>query len=123
MRQILLIDDDPLANYINHAIIKKKYGDSEVLAFENGRLALNYINRYKSNTYLIFLDLNMPVMNGWQFLDKIQELKSNIDLKIFILSSSVDSLDISRAQKINIVSSYLIKPLKLKDLPEIDKFV
>ncbi|SHG40433.1 Response regulator receiver domain-containing protein [Salegentibacter echinorum] len=119
MKQILLIDDDPITNYINQCTIKKKFPNTEILIFEKSNEALNYLERYTENTYLIFLDLNIPIMDGWELLDKILEKRNKLKVKINILSSSVDSADINRAKEYKIVSSYLIKPMKFKDLDKI----
>lgn len=65
--QILLIDDDPIINFIHSKIIRRKFPDIPLLTFENGYEGLKHIKRHPNYSYLIFLDLNMPKMNGWDF--------------------------------------------------------
>lgn len=70
---------------------------------------------------IIFLDLNMPVMDGWEFLNEFSKIKNQIRKKIdlYVVSSSIDSRDIERAKSIDIVSDYLTKPIKLNDFERI----
>ncbi|WBL43043.1 response regulator [Algoriphagus halophytocola] len=114
--QILLIDDDPIINFIHARLIRKKYPDASLLAFENGLLGLQHIKSNPENTYLIFLDLNMPKMNGWEFLTAVAKEAAEVDLQVHIVTSSVDPEDKNEAKKHHNVHSYLVKPLKDVDL-------
>ncbi len=116
MRQILLIDDDPIVNFIHSKVIQSQFPKSEVLVFNNGLTALEYIKGHRQLSYLIFLDLNMPVMNGWDFLNAVAAEESELALQIHVLTSSIDPQDKIRAQKNKLVNSYLSKPLKFEDL-------
>ena len=116
MRQILLIDDDPIVNFIHSKVIQSQFPKSEVLVFNNGLTALEYIKEHRQLSYLIFLDLNMPVMNGWDFLNAVAAEESELALQIHVLTSSIDPQDKIRAQKNKLVNSYLSKPLKCEDL-------
>jgi len=104
---------------------------SDIMACLNGRFAIDQLvdiqkrDPEKLPDY-IFLDINMPIMNGWEFLDEYKRL--NIDplgkSKIFIISSSVFSNDINRARSYPIVKSFISKPLsveKIKELFETEK--
>lgn len=116
MKQILLIDDDPIVNFINSRIIQSHFPDTELLIFTDGRKGFQYILENPGHSYLIFLDLNMPIMNGWRFLEAISEEVCRIKLQIHILSSSIDPQDKIRARQHTLVSSYLAKPLRGEDL-------
>mgnify|MGYP006194998307 FL=1 len=116
MRQILLIDDDPIVNFIHSKVIQSQFPKSEVLVFNNGLTALEYIKGHRQLSYLIFLDLNMPVMNGWDFLNAVAAEESELALQIHVLTSSIDPQDKIRAQQNKLVNSYLSKPLKCEDL-------
>lgn len=116
MRQILLIDDDPIVNFIHSKVIQSQFPKSEVLVFNNGLTALEYIKGHRQLSYLIFLDLNMPVMNGWDFLNAVAAEESELALQIHVLTSSIDPQDKIRVQKNKLVNSYLSKPLKFEDL-------
>jgi CheY-like chemotaxis protein len=128
---ILLVDDDEINNFISIKLIKKALLTSDIMACLNGRFAIDQLvdiqkrDPEKLPDY-IFLDINMPIMNGWEFLDEYKRL--NIDplgkSKIFIISSSVFSNDINRARSYPIVKSFISKPLsveKIKELFEAEK--
>lgn len=112
----MLIDDDPIVNFIHSKVIQSQFPKSEVLVFNNGLTALEYIKGHRQLSYLIFLDLNMPVMNGWDFLNAVAAEESELALQIHVLTSSIDPQDKIRAQKNKLVNSYLSKPLKFEDL-------
>lgn len=116
MRQILLIDDDPIVNFIHSKVIQSQFPKSEVLVFNNGLTALEYIKGHRQLSYLIFLDLNMPVMNGWDFLKAVSAEEDELALQIHVLTSSINPQDKIRAQQNKLVCSYLSKPLKAEDL-------
>lgn len=128
---ILLVDDDEINNFISIKLIKKALLTSDIMACLNGRFAIDQLvdiqkrDPEKLPDY-IFLDINMPIMNGWEFLEEYKRL--NIDplgkSKIFIISSSVFSNDINRAKSYPIVKSFVSKPLsveKIKELFEAEK--
>jgi CheY-like chemotaxis protein len=70
---------------------------------------------------IIFLDINMPVMDGWEFLNEFIKIKNNFEKKItlYVVSSSIDPRDLERAKSINLVTDYLIKPIELKKFEKI----
>lgn len=115
-RTILLIDDDPVINFIHRTIISSVFPENRIITVENGQLALELIKEEPDRPYLVFLDINMPVMNGWEFLDAIRSQGGSLDLSIHILTSSVDSRDIERSSSDELVVSYLAKPLSRSGL-------
>lgn len=128
---ILLVDDDEINNFISIKLIKKALLTSDIMACLNGRYAIDQLVDIQKRDPeklpdFIFLDINMPIMNGWEFLEEYKRL--NIDplgkSKIFIISSSVFSNDINRAKSYPIVKSFISKPLsveKIKELFETEK--
>jgi len=130
--KILLIDDDEINNFISMKLIKKALFNTEIMACLNGKFAIDQlvaIQRKDPNNLpdYIFVDINMPVMNGWEFLDEYTRL--NIDplrkSKIFIIDSSVFSNNINKARSYPIVKDFISKPLsveKLKDLLWMENF-
>ncbi|MEB2780497.1 response regulator [Algoriphagus sp. C2-6-M1] len=115
----MLIDDDPVINFVHSKIIRRKFPDTPLLIFENGRKALAHLKDNPINSYLIFLDLNMPELDGWGFLKAISSEVKDIDLQVHIVSSSADPEDKREAKKYEQVSSFLVKPLRADDLEEI----
>lgn len=111
---IFLVDDDPINNLINKRLLGKTGISEQIQEFLGGEEALDVLKEVSSdNTLLIFLDINMPVLNGWEFLNKYLEYFPNRTDKIVILSSSIDFQDRQRASEYQIVSGFLEKPLTL----------
>jgi CheY-like chemotaxis protein len=124
LNTILLIDDDFTTNYLHKKIISKSQIDSSIEVANNGKegidklLALNEIIKDKNALILIFLDLNMPVMDGWDFLEIFKEIqpKLNFTTNLFIVSSSINPDDAERAKKDYNVLDYFSKPLTVATL-------
>ncbi len=114
LKCILLIDDNPADNRY-HQIILESMDIAEHIEFAmNGLDALDFLNN-KNNMLpdLIFLDINMPKMNGWEFLAEYKSLDANKKAKVIIviLSTSANPADIKRSQEISEVADFETKPL------------
>ncbi len=116
MNNILLIDDDPIVNFIHKRVIGKQFPDANIIVKENGQVALDFLHENVENDYLVFLDINMPVMNGWEFLEALDLPGNNFQLQIFILTSSIDQSDRKMAEESPRVSGFLTKPLSQEEL-------
>ncbi|HYH05213.1 MAG TPA: response regulator [Bacillota bacterium] len=120
--QYIIIDDDPFNNLICKTIISKTISGANVQTFvvpEEGYSFLKTI----VNQVVLFLDINMPTMTGWEFLEMFDKLEDGVKskVKVFILSSSVDERDIEKAHTNKYVSGFISKPLKpdvIKDINE-----
>jgi CheY-like chemotaxis protein len=118
---ILLIEDDPITNYINCRIIKKMEFTSEIEVALNGQEALSLIqDRIDTNKNcpdLIFLDINMPVMDGFEFLDRFSKLDfpNKEKVVIIMLSTSTHSKDMDRLVFFNNLE-LIAKPLNKEKL-------
>ena len=117
-KQFLLVDDDPLNNFLSKRTIKKSLGDVEVTDFDVPEVALAYIetefvDKQLEEKAILFLDINMPNINGWEFLDKFKTFTEPVQdhFKIYMLSSSVDPADIQRAKINPLVIDFIEKPL------------
>jgi len=115
---VLLIDDDEINNMICTKIISKNDFATNVVACSSARQGLKYLqdaltDGAKPLPTVIFLDINMPVMNGWDFLDQYKQMPGLADkgIVLIMLSSSSSANDLSRAQSYPQVSDYITKPL------------
>jgi CheY-like chemotaxis protein len=123
---VLLIDDDKNANFYNQRIIEKTQLTAEVTSFEDAHKALKYLTQKNGEENypapdIIFLDINMPDMDGWSFLEQYINTTAakNSAPKVFIITSEDSEEDKERAARYKIVSNYICKPLdknKLKEL-------
>lgn len=122
--EMLLVDDDKFFTLMAKTMVTKMGLHSSPKAFENGFVALEYLkNNYTpQEKYLIFLDINMPIMNGWEFLEGIDEVGGSSDnIFVVMVSSSVDYVDIQRALTHPYVREYLIKPLSIQNITDLKK--
>jgi CheY-like chemotaxis protein len=127
---VLLIDDDEINNMICTKIISKNDFATNVVACSSARQGLKYLQDALADGAIplptvIFLDINMPVMNGWDFLDQYKQLSGLADkgIVLIMLSSSSSANDLSRAQGYPQVSDYITKPLTAAHLQHVrDRF-
>lgn len=111
---VFLVDDDPINNLINRRLLGKTGISSQIEEFLGGEDALEKIKELEpGKSLLIFLDINMPVLNGWEFLNRYLEIFPDRNDKIVILSSSIDFQDRQKADEYRVVSGFLEKPLTL----------
>jgi CheY-like chemotaxis protein len=122
--RVLLIDDNDIDNFINERMITTSYFSNQVIVKNSGESALQYLkdNSDKDLPQVIFLDLNMPVMDGFAFLTEYENLPENVKshCKIIVLSSSISPEDINRASTNQYVVKYVNKPLNEKYLDAIN---
>lgn len=119
---ILLVDDDPIANYLHLKVINNLKLSRRIDIVTNGKEALDYINEV-CHPEILFLDINMPVMNGIEFLKEYNKIYPTPETNIFILSSSEHLLDISNTEELGI-NNYLNKPLTEEQIEQaLGKFV
>ncbi|MEC4048653.1 response regulator [Flavobacterium sp. SUN046] len=127
---ILLIDDDEGTNFLNKFIIEKTGIAEKVDTVYNGKEALEYLTNtgkysHRGSEYsqpaLIILDINMPIMDGWEFINAYNNLDDNQkgEIVIVMLSTSENPDDIERAQKLTSISEFRNKPLTIDIIEEI----
>ncbi|HTN21542.1 MAG TPA: response regulator [Pelobium sp.] len=112
IKRIILIDDEPIVTMLNSRMIEKVNKNIERLSFNNPREALKYLETNKAD--LILLDINMPEMNAWEFLNHMQNLLLNHT--VIIVSSSINPQDRVKASTYKNVKGFLNKPLMVDDL-------
>jgi len=119
---ICVIDDDSIYQYTIAKTIKSYNLAKEIKIFSDGEEALDFLIRNLDHSEnlpdIILLDINMPIMDGFQFMEEYVKIKPRVGKKILIymVSSSVDSNDIDRAKRISEISDYIIKPIKPGEL-------
>jgi CheY-like chemotaxis protein len=116
--RFIAIDDDDVNNLICKLTIEMVAGKPEIITFTNAVQGFEYIqNQYAANRdqtqTVLLLDINMPVMSGWEFLERFDNLGEDVKkhFKIFILSSSVDERDKLRSYANKNVNAFMTKPL------------
>ncbi|WP_367751997.1 response regulator [Flavobacterium sp. WC2430] len=125
---ILCVDDDPITLMLCKKVIGKTTFSNKIITAQNGEEALSYFDAIKNDLevnnkstplpQLIFLDLNMPVMGGWEFLDCFSSSDySNFNtIKVVVLSSTIDPEDLQKASTYPMVIDFLSKPITLSML-------
>jgi CheY-like chemotaxis protein len=122
LKTIWVVDDDPIYQIIVNKIIKKSELFLSVSGFKNGKDAIDALkNALEKNEVLpniILLDINMPIMDGWEFMDEMVLLKSKINepIQIYIVSSSIALEDKNKAKNYSEIIAYLSKPITANDL-------
>ena len=115
--RILLIHDDPIQNLINTKLIGKINVTDTLMVATNGKEAYdNYLKHKEHFPEVIFLDINMPVMDGWEFLEVLSEDHAGFKPRIFMLTSSVSPADVERSEKNNLIEGFITKPLSLEKI-------
>ncbi|MFQ3575123.1 MAG: response regulator [Cytophagales bacterium] len=114
--KIFIIDDNRINNFICENIIKQLQPDAEITCFENGVNAESQLIEYQNDISLVLLDLNMPLVDGWDLLEKLKE--RNIKLFIVILTSSINIDDRERAMKFENVKGFITKPATFEKIEE-----
>lgn len=120
---ILCVDDDPITLMLCKMVITRSAFANQIVTAQNGEEALQYFDDLRMNNLdatiseypkLIFLDLNMPVMGGWEFLDHFSHEEYRVpfvDCKVIVLSSTIDPDDIMKARTYPMVLDFLSKPI------------
>jgi CheY-like chemotaxis protein len=125
LQKVLLIDDDEVTNFLNEDIIREMDFAEEVIVARNGKEALSHIEQawnpateVKTADRLILLDINMPVMDGFEFLHRFSAMPARQGCKIVILTTSDNYRDMQKAEKYSI-EGYINKPLSKEKIDTI----
>ena len=132
---ILCVDDDPITLMLCKMVISKSGFAKEIITAQNGEEALNYFDDLKLNNLgaeikrypeLIMLDLNMPVMGGWEFLDHFSKngyASVFNECKVIVLSSTIDPDDITKSKTYPMVLNFLSKPITKEMLEDLKNII
>lgn len=121
-RNLYVVDDDKIYHFLFKNLLKQNNIDINSTFFNNGLDAIEFMLNHNEKDNLpdiLLLDINMPIMNGWQFLEEFVKVKNDLSKSpvIYMISSSNNEVDISKAREFNgIVADYFLKPIKREDL-------
>lgn len=120
---ICLIDDDEIQNFINEKMIQRSISSSKVSKYLGAQAAIDDVRIGNLKPDIILLDINMPMMNGWEFMDVVEKEKlltfDSIASRVYILSSSKDPSDIDKISDYSYLSGFFHKPLTQANLQSV----
>ncbi len=123
IRHFLLVDDDAINNILTKMILKKSFGEVHINAFTVPEDGLEFMKSQPIHNppITLFLDINMPTISGWEYLEAFELFDPTIkgQYDIYILSSSVDPKDINRAKENPLVKDFIEKPISNETLKKI----
>lgn len=120
--KVCLIDDDDIYQFLLNKELRHTNLVEQIQLFSDGRKALDFFKENRNDAEIlpdvIFLDINMPIMNGWRFLEEFRAIQPSMNktMTIYMVSSSFDDRDIKRSREYSEVSDYIIKPVKRASL-------
>lgn len=119
--EVLIVDDDEMTVFLHEVYVKENAFHPAPKSFYNGKDAVDYFNTYfnVSNHYCILLDINMPILDGWEVMDEIMAKGMDKNVSVIILTSSINSADRVKAQKYDMVIDYVEKPLSTENIEKI----
>lgn len=129
IKSICIIDDDPITVFGINRILQNTVICETITSYCNGKLAIdgikNLINENKEVPEVFFLDINMPIMDGWQFLEEFIALPIRNSVRINIITSSIDPLDLQKSQMFKFMTHHFIdfhnKPITKQEIEEITR--
>lgn len=115
-KRVLLIDDNPIDLMINNKTIQRYDADVEIYQAKSGAEALEMLKAGVCDPGCVLLDIKMPEMDGFEFLEALQKSGLEIKFNVHMLSSSIDPADLENAKINPLVRTYIEKPLSLEKL-------
>ena len=119
-----VIDDDSIYIKLIKKIIETRKLCDNLLIFNDGKEGIEYFEALQSKIGhhaipdVILLDLNMPIMDGWEFIERFTKIRHEFEktITLYVVSSSINQSDVDKAKSLSSVKNYLIKPLKIDEL-------
>ena len=123
IKEIWVIEDDPITSLLIRKLIERAQFAQTTVAFHNGKLPIQQMRKRREDGLdfpdLIMLDINMPVMDGWEFLDHYIAEFSEIKLPIIIMTSSIDTNDVKKSKAYECIKGYYYKPVTMDNFNQI----
>jgi len=117
LKTVFIVDDDPISNLVCETILKKMLFAEEYHTFENSALALEKLESLSPD--LVFLDLHMPEIDGWTFLDSLENHNLSQKPKVILLTASIDPEDQKKAESRTDLMDIVLKPLSKEYIQEL----
>ncbi|GAA0754417.1 response regulator [Psychroflexus lacisalsi] len=116
--EVLNVDDDKMVLFIHEKMMIHSEFSSSPKSFEDGYNTLTYISEHKSDDkkFVIFLDVNMPNLDGWDFMDELEKRELDGYCYIFVVTSSIDTSDKEKAATYDAAIGFVEKPLSIESL-------
>jgi len=119
LNSVVLVDDNKATNFIHTKFLKESEAVKKVQAFQAGSEALAFLDAAKELPELIFLDINMPTMDAWEFLEEYRTLKTNVGAKIILLTTTISPEDERKLKNYPEVEQMLYKPLNIETITKV----
>ncbi|HEY8938002.1 MAG TPA: response regulator [Cyclobacteriaceae bacterium] len=122
---IAIVDDDDTFQFITSKALRSLSSGNKIMQFSSGVEAVRYLADHAHNADqlpdVLLVDINMPVLDGWMVLDEFKSLKAQLQKKIafYMVSSSIDEMDVNRAKDDSAVRDYIIKPISIEKYKEL----
>lgn len=129
MLKTLIIDDDAIVLFVQEKMLKRSGFSDNLYSFKEAWSALSFLkDQTQEENFLILLDINMPEMNGWDFLEALKKFSASANIMVIMVTSSIDQYDKRKADNYSNVIGFIEKPItaencnKIKSFPELQKF-
>ena len=122
---VLLVDDDAIYQFVSRKTLEATGHSDKITICSNGEEACQFLEENMHNVNelpdVILLDVNMPVMNGWEFLEAYQSIKPNLskEIHVYLVTSSMNDQDKEFSKRYNCVEDYLVKPLNKEKVSQL----
>jgi CheY-like chemotaxis protein len=124
MLKVIIIDDDDIMVFLQRKLFQRSGLAKDPISFKSASAAIEFIENEEINQhFLILLDINMPGMNGWQFLDILKELKISNNVFVIMVTSSIDGCDKEKASTYLNVIDFMEKPVSMENCNRIKEYV